>query len=97
MAKRGRAVSIDRLVRQLHQLDSQRKQLTARIQQAVGSLLVAGGERLMPADRRSVDDSGVKAAHGRRRGRKRTMSAAARKAISEAQKKRWAKHKSAAK
>ena len=42
MAKRGRAVSIDKLVKQLNQLDNQRKALTSRIRQAVGSLLGAG-------------------------------------------------------
>ncbi len=102
MAKRGRAVSIDKLVKQLNQLDNQRKALTSRIRQAVGSLLGAGAVRggadlaSPAADGRSVEGGGVKAAAGRKRAKKRTMSAAARKAISDAQKRRWAKQKAAA-
>ncbi len=97
MTKRGRVVSIDRLIGQLNQLDRQRKALTARIQHVVGARLDSGGERLMPAERRGLDGRGVDSAGGRKRNRKRTMSAAARKAISDAQKKRWAKQRAAVK
>ena len=93
MAKRGRAVSIDRLVKQVNQLDAQRRSLVARIQHAVASLAASASSSLASVAARAD----AAAARPVRRGRKRTMSAAARKAISDAQKRRWAKQRAAEK
>ncbi len=94
MAKRKRAFSLDTLVAELSELDARRKTIVNQLSAAIRS--VAGEGRAMvaslgPAVRRrrtaTVKNAPVK------RGRKRKMSAAARKRISEAQKKRWAKAK----
>ena len=92
LAKRKRTFSLDTLVAELSELDSRRKALVNRLSAAIRSL--AGGESLRmpetlsrrrrPAGRAVVKRKGV---------RKRKMSAAARKRISEAQKRRWAKAK----
>jgi hypothetical protein len=91
MAKRGRAVSIDRLLKQLKKLDSQREALTATIRRTVGTMLESRSKGARAAVTAAAGDSNQTAEPRRRR--KRTMSAAARKAISEAQKRRWAKQK----
>ena len=76
------------------------------IRDAANQLLAQFGDA--PAARRRGRPAGSKnaapapaadapAAKGRRRGKKRTMSAAARKAIGDAQRKRWAKQKAAQK
>ena len=94
MAKRKRTFSLDTLVAELSELDARRKTIVNQLSAAIRS--VAGEGRAMvaslgPGMRRrraaSTKTGPVK------RGRKRTMSAAARKRISEAQKKRWAKAK----
>jgi hypothetical protein len=96
MAKRGRAVSIDRLVKQVSQLDAQRKALLDRIREVVGNVLKDDGTPFPLG--RDVDGGTIKQTASRKRamgGKRRKMSAAARKAISDAQKKRWAKQKAA--
>jgi hypothetical protein len=94
MAKRKPTFSLDTLVSELRDLDARRKTLISQLSRAIRSL--AGGEALtMPASdqRRGRRPAGTAAI--RRKGpRRRKMSAAARKAISEAQKKRWAAQKS---
>ena len=94
MAKRQQATfSLDTLVSELRDLDARRKTLINHLSGAIRSL--AGGEALlMPAAasrgrRRSTGATVVT----RKGARKRTMSAAARKKISEAQRKRWAAQK----
>lgn len=101
MAKRGRAISIDRLVKQLSQLEKDRKALTARIREAIGNIFRDDGA---PSPLTQVADGVTRFALGSPKrgrpagaGKKRKMSAAARKAISDAQKKRWAKQKAEAK
>jgi hypothetical protein len=95
MAKRRRTVSLDSLVTELRELDARRKSLLNELNGAIRSL--AGGEALlMPAassrGRRRASGADVTRTAPRKR---RKMSAKARKAISDAQKKRWAKQKAA--
>ena len=94
MAKRKRTFSLDTLVAELSELDARRKTIVNQLSAAIRS--VAGEGRAMVASlgpvvrrRRAAATKNATA----RRGRKRKMSAAARKRISEAQKKRWAKTK----
>src|SRR5688572_4617196 len=94
MPKRtGRSVSVDGLISELRDLDAKREDLARRIQITVSSVM--SGESPLPWRKRRPGrpaGSAKKAAkRGRPKGRK--MSAAARKAISDAQKKRWAKQK----
>lgn len=93
MAKRGRAVSIDRLVRQLNQLDSKREKLKAAIRTALNALLDDARGDGVSAAPKAVDRPADATQPTRRRRPK--MSAAGRKAISDAQKRRWAKQKGA--
>lgn len=96
MAKRGRAISVDRLLSELSSLDKQRVALQARIKNAVTSAVGAfsGGESPFPWSKkkrgRPAGSKNKAAAGGRKR---RKMSAKARAAISAAQKARWAKQK----
>ena len=92
MAKRKRTFSLDTLVAELSELDARRKTIVNQLSAAIRS--VAGEGRAMVASlgpvvgrRRAATVKNVLV----KRGRKRKMSAAARKKISEAQKKRWAK------
>ena len=94
MAKRKRTFSLDTLVAELSELDARRKTIVNQLSAAIRS--VAGEVRALvaslgPAVRRrraaTAKNPPVK------RGRKRKMSAAARKRMSDAQKKRWAKAK----
>ena len=106
MAKRGRAISIDRLVKEVSQLDAQRKALVARIRQAVESTLNSVETSIQLAGEGTGFAAGVRGPRkpGRPAGstnaaparKRRKMSAKARKAISDAQKKRWAAQKAAA-
>jgi hypothetical protein len=97
MAKRGRSVSLDKLISELASLDKQRVALHGRIKSAITSALGSwSGEnpfpwRKAPGGRRKT--SAATAAPKKRR----KMSAKARKAISMAQKARWAKQKAGAK
>src|SRR5688572_29791598 len=94
MAKRrARTTSVDTLIAELRTLDARRKVVTGQIQQAISSLM--GGENPFPwapTARRGRPAGSKNKTKGARKGR-RKMSAAARKAISDAQKKRWAKQK----
>ena len=105
MAKRGRAVSIDSLLKQVKQLEASREALVARIKAAVSAVLRDGEASIRLAGQGAGFVAGVRGP-GRPAGsknvapvarKKRKMSAAARKAISDAQKKRWAKQKAAEK
>ena len=92
MAKRKQMLSLDTLASELRDLDARRKTLINQLSGAIRSL--AGGEALlMPwaPQRRGRPASGTVVK--RKSSRKRKMSPAARKRISEAQKKRWAKAK----
>ena len=98
MAKRKKTIfSLDTLASELRDLDARRKTLVNQLSGAIRSL--AGGEALlMPGVAsgrrgRRAGTAGVK----RKGTRKRTMSAAARKRISQAQKKRWAVQKAVGK
>ena len=93
MAKRKQTTfSLDTLVSELRNLDARRKTLINQLSGAIRSL--SGGEALlMPsAPSRRGRTAGTTVAK-RKGSRKRKMSAAARKRISEAQKKRWATQK----
>lgn len=95
MAKRGRAISLDRLVSELGALDRQRAALMTRIKSAVSSVVggwtgEAGASRTGGGGRPPTLTKNI--THTRRK-----MSAAARKKISIAQKNRWAKVKLATK
>jgi hypothetical protein len=94
-ARRARSgFSIDGLMAQLSNLDTQRRAIVAQIQHAVSSLVGGGSE----APRRRGRPAGSKnTATTAAPKKRRKMSAKARKAISDAQKKRWAKQKAAAK
>jgi hypothetical protein len=94
LAKRKRTFSLDTLVAELSGLDARRKTIINQLSAAIRS--VAGEGRAMVASlgpvvrrRRAATAKNAPV----KRGRKRKMSAAARKRISEAQKKRWAKAK----
>jgi hypothetical protein len=98
MAKRrARTVSIDTLMAQLNELDTLRTRIVANIQAAVSSVVsgiaspspASGAKRGRPAGSKNKTT-------GARKGR-RKMSAAARKAIGDAQRKRWAAQKAAKK
>lgn len=93
MAKRGRTVSLDKLLKELGYLDKQRKQIQASIQEAVKHA-IGDWSGQAPTRGRPAGSKNAKAAPVRK---KRTMSAKARKAISDAQKARWAKQKAGAK
>jgi hypothetical protein len=90
MAKRRRNVSLDSLMAELSQLDTRRKQVVASIQSAVASVVGSAAPPFSDGRRRGRPAGSRKLKVARK---KRKMSAAARKAISEAQKKRWAKQK----
>ena len=92
MAKRKQTLSLDTLASELRNLDARRKTLINQLSSAIRSL--AGGEALlMPwAPSRRGRPAG-RIALKRKGARKRKMSAAARKKISEAQRKRWAAQK----
>ena len=91
MAKRGRAVSIDRMMKEVTQLDARRAALIKRIRQTLDASLKAVGDTVHMAGEGTGFAAGVRGPARARR--KRTMSAKARKAISDAQKKRWATQK----
>ena len=80
---------------ELRALDARRQELTSTIQGALSAVM--GGENPFPWGRTTrrgrPEGSENKGKPGRPKGRK--MSAKARKAISDAQKKRWAKQKAA--
>jgi hypothetical protein len=93
LAKRKRTFSLDTLVAELSELDARRKTIVNQLSAAIRS--VAGEGRAMVASLGPRRRRAASAKHAPvKRGRKRKMSAAARKRISEAQKKRWAKAKS---
>jgi hypothetical protein len=96
MAKRGRGISLDGLVSRLSQIDAERRAILAQLQGALASTLrtVEGVAGIGPKRGRPPGSKNNTA--GAKKGR-RKMSAAARKAISDAQKKRWAKQKAASK
>ena len=79
------------LVGELRRAEQQLEQQLQSVRGAIASLQTdsAGSPAV---HQRSVDTSTIEVVRKRRR-----LSAAARKAISDAQKKRWAKHKAAAK
>jgi hypothetical protein len=99
-----KAGSLDGLVAELRQLDERRKGIVAQIRDTTNQLLSglsapegwesSGRKRGRPPGR-PVAATSADAGGGTRKRRK--MSAKARKAISDAQKKRWAKQKAAAK
>jgi hypothetical protein len=97
MARRGRAVSIDGLVKQVNRLDAQRKALVARIRRVVDATLSTVEESVQLAGEGTGFVAGVRGPGKAVKRVRRKMSAAARKAISDAQKRRWAKQKAAAK
>jgi hypothetical protein len=88
MAKRRRMVSLDSLVAELSELDARRKTVINQLSAAIRSLAGGGAG---PAERARRSRSTDTSTPTRKRRRRRKMSAAARKKISEAQKKRWAK------
>jgi hypothetical protein len=95
MAKRGRSMSLDKLVSQLSALDSQRKTLVSKLRMAVAAW---SGDNPFPRKASTTGRSSrgrKKVAHGRGRKR-RKMSAAARAKISAAQRARWATQKAGA-
>jgi len=86
--------SLDTVVAELSELDSRRKKLINQLSAAIRSL--AGGESLlMPGTLARGGRPARRAAVKRKSVRKRKLSAAARKRMSEAQKKRWATSKAA--
>ena len=91
MATRGRAVSIDRMMKQVSQLDAKRAALIKKIRQTFDSSLKAVGDTVHMAGEGTGFAAGVRGPAKVRKRRK--MSAKARKAISDAQKKRWAAQK----
>lgn len=98
MAKRKRTFSLDSLVAELSDLDARRKTVVNQLNAAIRSL--AGGGAALVASFSPVVRRGRPARAKtvkRKTGRRRTMSAAARKKISQAQKKRWAQQKSGTK
>ena len=98
MAKRKRSVSLDGLVAELSTLDARRKVVVNQLTAAVRSLGGAVSGVALPFSQAARRGRPVgKQTTKRQGGRKRKMSAAARKRISEAQKKRWAAQNSAAK
>ena len=94
LAKRKRTFSLDTLVAELSELDARRKTIVKQLSAAIRSVAGEGGAMIAslgPAVRRRRVAATKNATP--KRGRKRKMSAAARKRISEAQKKRWATQK----
>ena len=96
MAKRKRTFSLDTLVAELSELDARRKTIVNQLSAAIRRVAGEGGAMIASVGpavrRRRAAATKTSPAQG---GRKRKMSAAARKRISEAQKKRWAKAKGA--
>ena len=96
MAKRrGRQVSIDRLLATLRDLDRQRVEVTNRLKSALNTALSGVPSPFSPLStasgtRRGRPTGSTKTRETRKR---RKMSAAARAKISAAQKKRWAAQK----
>ena len=94
MAKRKQTFSLDTLVTELRELDARRRAVVNQLSAAIRSVAGEGAamvRSLGPARRRGRP-AGTKSVTPKR-GRRRKMSAAARKRISDAQKKRWAKTK----
>ena len=92
MAKRKRTFSLDNLVAELSELDARRKAVVSQLNAAIRSVAGEGAALVGsfgPARRRGKP-AGARSATPKR---KRKMSAAARKRISDAQKKRWAAQK----
>ena len=90
---RGRRKStLGALESQLQALDAQRAQIIQQIQAAVSQLTSGGDAPAAPVTRR-----GPGRPAGTKVRKRRKLSAKARKAISDAQKKRWAKQKADAK
>ena len=97
MAKRGRSISLDKLISELASLDKQRVALQGRIKSAVTSALGSwSGENSFAWSKAPVGKRKSSAAVAVPK-KQRKMSAKARKAISMAQKARWAKQKAGAK
>ena len=98
MAKRrGRAISLDGLVARLSELDKERQAITDRLRTALGSLGLPSpfSTRSSALRRRHSTGRNVKSQRPRKR---RTMSAAQRKAVSQRMRKYWAaRRKEAAK
>jgi len=89
--KRGRTVSIDRMMKQVSQLDATRAVLIKQIRQTFDASLRAIGDTVHMAGEGTGFAAGVRGPGRPAKARKRRkMSAKARKAISDAQKKRWA-------
>jgi hypothetical protein len=97
MAKRrGRAISLDGLVARLAQLDKERISIQGRIASAIRALGVPSPFSPLLATSQRGRRVGKKR-KAARKTRRRKMSAAGRKKISEAQKKRWATQKASKK
>lgn len=86
--RRMTAASLDGLAATLRDLDARRAAVAKQLRQATEKLL--SGENPFPLGQKRG------ARKAKRTGRRRKMSAAARQAISNAQKARWAKQRSAA-
>src|SRR5690348_4936239 len=80
--------SLDRLASELRELDNRRAAVAKQLRQATERLL-SGDTSFSPAPQ------GREAPKAKRGRKRRTMSAAAREAISRAQKARWAKQRAA--
>jgi hypothetical protein len=94
LAKRKQTFSLDTLVAELSELDARRKTIVTQLSAVIRRVAGEGGAMIAslgPAARRGKRGAAKNAI--RRRGRKRTVSAAARKKMSDAQKRRWAKAK----
>jgi len=99
MAKRrGRALSIDGMMAELSLIDAKRKELVASIRSAV-SALVDGAPSPLSTGRRKGRPSATRKTAGvsARRGSRRKMSAAQRRAVSQRMKKYWAARRAAKK
>ena len=93
MAKRKRTFSLDRLVAELSTLDGRRKTLISQLNAALRSLGRGAGAVAAPFSATARRSRAAGSRSVKRKGRKRTISAAGRKKISDAQKKRWAAQK----
>ena len=95
MAKRGRTASVDKLLARLNELDKERVAVMAGIKAAVGHILGGETPAPRPAKSKSSQNTAVPPAAAPAPSKRAPMSAEARAKIAAAQRRRWAKQKTA--